>query len=118
MAGNEANDGASGHGSRTRSNGHVRADRNSRAPFFFFFFFLRARLTTPESKTTEWKSNALRADHRRGLAADALARADIRWHILEPASGSVRSNAQMLQFCAKLLGHVWTQQIVVRTAFV
>src|SRR5215831_20790551 len=32
----------------------------------------RARLTTPEGKTTEWKSGALRAYQRRTLAADAL----------------------------------------------
>lgn len=32
----------------------------------------RARLTTPEGKTTEWKSQALRAYQRRTLAADAL----------------------------------------------
>src|SRR5437588_501438 len=32
----------------------------------------RARLNTPEGKTTEWKSQALRAYQRRTLAADAL----------------------------------------------
>ena len=32
----------------------------------------RARLDTPEGKTTEWKSQALRAYQRRTLAADAL----------------------------------------------
>ena len=32
----------------------------------------RARLNTPEGKTTEWKSRALRAYQRRTLAADAL----------------------------------------------
>jgi putative transposase len=32
----------------------------------------RARLNTPEGKTTEWKSHALRAYQRRTLAADAL----------------------------------------------
>jgi transposase-like protein len=32
----------------------------------------RARLTTPEGKTAEWKSQALRAYQRRTLAADAL----------------------------------------------
>jgi putative transposase len=32
----------------------------------------RARLKTPEGKTTEWKSQALRAYQRRTLAADAL----------------------------------------------
>ncbi|MGF6312522.1 hypothetical protein ABIB82_006416 [Bradyrhizobium sp. i1.8.4] len=32
----------------------------------------RARLTTSEGKTTEWKSQALRAYQRRTLAADAL----------------------------------------------
>jgi Transposase, Mutator family len=33
---------------------------------------LRARLNTPEGKTTEWKSKSLRAYQRRTLAADAL----------------------------------------------
>ena len=32
----------------------------------------RARLTTPDGKTIEWKSKALRAYQRRTLAADAL----------------------------------------------
>ena len=32
----------------------------------------RARLTTPEGGTAEWKSQALRAYQRRTLAADAL----------------------------------------------
>jgi transposase-like protein len=32
----------------------------------------RARLNTPDGKTTEWKSRALRAYQRRTLAADAL----------------------------------------------
>jgi putative transposase len=32
----------------------------------------RARLSTPDGKTTEWKSQALRAYQRRTLAADAL----------------------------------------------
>ena len=32
----------------------------------------RARLNTPDGKTTEWKSKALRAYQRRTLAADAL----------------------------------------------
>jgi transposase-like protein len=32
----------------------------------------RARLNTPEGKTSEWKSQALRAYQRRTLAADAL----------------------------------------------
>ncbi len=32
----------------------------------------RARLNTPDGKTTEWKSQALRAYQRRTLAADAL----------------------------------------------
>jgi putative transposase len=31
----------------------------------------RARLNTPEGKTTEWKSQALRVYQRRTLAADA-----------------------------------------------
>ena len=32
----------------------------------------RARLNTPEGRTTEWKSQALRAYQRRTLAADGL----------------------------------------------
>jgi putative transposase len=32
----------------------------------------RARLNTPDGKTTEWKSKALRAYQRRTLVADAL----------------------------------------------
>jgi putative transposase len=32
----------------------------------------RARLNTPDGKTTEWKSRTLRAYQRRTLAADAL----------------------------------------------
>jgi transposase-like protein len=32
----------------------------------------RARLDTPDGKTTEWKSRTLRAYQRRALAADAL----------------------------------------------
>jgi transposase-like protein len=32
----------------------------------------RARLNTPDGKTTEWKSQALRAYQRRTLVADAL----------------------------------------------
>ena len=37
----------------------------------------RARLTTPEGKTAEWKSQALRAYQRRTLAADALIASDL-----------------------------------------
>jgi putative transposase len=33
----------------------------------------RARLNTPDGKTTEWKSKALRAYQRRTLVADACA---------------------------------------------
>jgi transposase-like protein len=33
---------------------------------------LRARLDTPDGKTTDWKSKALRAYQRRTRAADAL----------------------------------------------
>ena len=32
----------------------------------------RARLNTPDGKTTEWRSRTLRAYQRRTLAADAL----------------------------------------------
>src|SRR6202043_613262 len=66
MAGNEATDGVSGypHGSRTRSLTGTFGPIEIAVP--------RARLTTPEGKTTEWKSQALRAYRRRTLAADAL----------------------------------------------
>jgi transposase-like protein len=66
MAGNEAKDGVSGyrHGSRTRSLTGTFGPIEIAVP--------RARLTTSEGKTTEWKSRALRAYQRRTLAADAL----------------------------------------------
>jgi hypothetical protein len=66
MAGNEAKDGVSGHrhGSRPRSLTGTFGPIEIAAP--------RARLTTSERKTTEWKSQALRAYQRRTLAADAL----------------------------------------------
>src|ERR1700730_13141428 len=66
MAGNEAKDGVSGyrHGSRTRSLTGTFGPIEIAVP--------RARLTTPEGRTTEWKSQALRAYQRRTLAADAL----------------------------------------------
>jgi putative transposase len=66
MAGNEAKDGVSGyrHGSRTRSLTGTFGPIEIAVP--------RARLTTSEGKTTEWKSQALRAYQRRTLAADAL----------------------------------------------
>src|SRR5271163_4879448 len=38
----------------------------------------RARLNTADGKTTEWKSQALRAYQRRTLAADALIRSEER----------------------------------------
>src|SRR6201997_1731149 len=52
------------HGSRTRSLTGTFGPIEIAVP--------RARLTTSEGKTTEWKSQALRAYHRRTLAADAL----------------------------------------------
>jgi putative transposase len=52
------------HGSRTRSLTGTFGPVEIDVP--------RARLNTPEGKTTEWKSRALRAYQRRTLAADAL----------------------------------------------
>jgi putative transposase len=52
------------HGSRTRSLTGTFGRVEIAVP--------RARLNTPEGKTTEWKSQALRAYQRRTLAADAL----------------------------------------------
>jgi putative transposase len=52
------------HGSRTRSLTGTFGPVEIEVP--------RARLNTPEGKTTEWKSQALRAYQRRTLAADAL----------------------------------------------
>ncbi len=64
MAGNEGKAGVAGHrhGSRTRSLTGTLIE----------IAVPRARLTTSEGKTTEWKSQALRAYQRRTLAADAL----------------------------------------------
>ena len=66
MAGNEGKAGIAGHrhGSRTRSLTGTFGPIEIAVP--------RARLNTPEGKTTEWKSQALRAYQRRTLAADAL----------------------------------------------
>src|SRR5438309_2427707 len=66
MAGNEERTGVAGHrhGSRTRSLTGTFGPIDIAVP--------RARLTTSEGKTTEWKSQALRAYQRRTLAADAL----------------------------------------------
>src|SRR6184192_2282348 len=66
MAGNEGRAGVAGHrhGSRTRSLTGTFGPIEIAVP--------RARLNTPEGKTTEWKSQALRAYQRRTLAADAL----------------------------------------------
>jgi transposase-like protein len=66
MAGNEAGASVTGHrhGSRTRSLTGTFGPIEIAVP--------RARLTTPEGGTTEWKSRALRAYQRRTLAADAL----------------------------------------------
>jgi putative transposase len=52
------------HGSRTRSLTGTFGPVEIAVP--------RARLDTPDGKTTEWKSQALRAYQRRTLAADAL----------------------------------------------
>ena len=52
------------HGSRTRSLTGTFGPIEIAVP--------RARLTTSEGKTTEWKSQALRGYQRRTLAADAL----------------------------------------------
>ena len=66
MAGNEGRTGIAGHrhGSRTRSLTGTFGPIEIAVP--------RARLNTLEGKTTEWKSQALRAYQRRTLAADAL----------------------------------------------
>jgi transposase-like protein len=66
MARNEGKAGVAGHrhGSRTRSLTGTFGPIEIAVP--------RARLTTSEGKTTEWKSQALRAYQRRTLAADAL----------------------------------------------
>src|SRR5512137_877106 len=64
--GSEASGSVTGHrhGSRTRSLTGTFGAVEIAVP--------RARLDTPEGKTTEWKSQALRAYQRRTLAADAL----------------------------------------------
>jgi putative transposase len=66
MAGSEERAGVAGHrhGSRTRSLTGTFGPIELAVP--------RARLNTPEGKTAEWKSHALRAYQRRTLAADAL----------------------------------------------
>jgi len=66
MAGGEASAGVTGHrhGSRTRSLTGTFGPVEIAVP--------RARLNTPEGRTTEWKSQALRAYQRRTLAADVL----------------------------------------------
>jgi putative transposase len=66
VTGNEAGPGVTGHrhGSRTRSLTGTFGPIEIAVP--------RARLTTPEGGTAEWKSQALRAYQRRTLAADAL----------------------------------------------
>ncbi len=66
MAGSEERAGVAGHrhGSRTRSLTGTFGPIEIAVP--------RARLTTAEGRTTEWKSRALRAYQRRTLAADAL----------------------------------------------
>jgi putative transposase len=66
IAGNEAGAAVTGHrhGSRTRSLTGTFGPIEISVP--------RARLTTPEGGTAEWKSQALRAYQRRTLAADAL----------------------------------------------
>ena len=66
IAGNEERAGIAGHrhGSRMRSLTGTFGPIEIAVP--------RARLNTPDGKTTEWKSQALRAYQRRTLAADAL----------------------------------------------
>src|SRR6202023_3305815 len=66
MAGNEGKAGVAGHrhGSRTRSLTGTFRPIEIAVP--------RARLTTSEGGSTEWKSQAPRAYQRRTLAADAL----------------------------------------------
>jgi transposase-like protein len=66
MASSEKRAGVAGHrhGSRTRSLTGTFGPVEIEVP--------RARLNSPEGKTTEWKSQALRAYQRRTLAADAL----------------------------------------------
>jgi transposase-like protein len=66
VAGDEERAGVAGHrhGSRTRSLTGTFGPIEIEVP--------RARLNTPEGRTTEWKSQALRAYQRRTLAADAL----------------------------------------------
>jgi len=66
IAGNEGRADVAGHrhGSRTRSLTGTFGPIEIAVP--------RARLNTSEGKTTEWKSQALRAYQRRTLAADAL----------------------------------------------
>lgn len=66
MADSEERAGVAGHrhGSRTRSLTGTFGPIEIAVP--------RARLTTAEGRTTEWKSRALRAYQRRTLAADAL----------------------------------------------
>ncbi len=66
MAGRESRAGVAGHrhGSRTRSLTGTFGPIEIAVP--------RARLDGPDGKTTEWKSQALRAYQRRTLAADAL----------------------------------------------
>ncbi len=65
-AGDEGGLGVTGHrhGSRTRSLTGTFGPIEIAVP--------RARLNSPDGKTTEWKSQALRAYQRRTLAADAL----------------------------------------------
>jgi putative transposase len=66
MAGDEASADVTGHrhGRRTRSLTGTFGPIEIAVP--------RARLNTPDGKTTEWRSKALRAYQRRTLAADAL----------------------------------------------
>jgi transposase-like protein len=66
VAGDEERAGVAGHrhGSRTRSLTGTFGPIEIEVP--------RARLNTPEGRTSEWKSQALRAYQRRTLAADAL----------------------------------------------
>ena len=67
IAGNEAGAGIAGH---RRGRSPTRSLTGTFGPIEIAV--PRARLNTPEGKTTEWKSQALRAYQRRTLAADAL----------------------------------------------
>src|SRR6266699_5083589 len=67
--------GSSGSGESAGASGHRHGHRSRSLMGSFGRVEIavpRARLNTPDGKTTEWKSKALRAYQRRTLAADAL----------------------------------------------